>query len=155
MFRFKELVCFQPYHKPEEYDPYAATNLYPVSRHIYYIDNKKSLDEYDDPSDKLSTFGLLIVKELTECKLTYHEMIREVKELIECFPTTCLALDEAKKNVERTSHRGAANKNYGNSYWYSGPNAFDGPIIVAESNGLFSVTKHPKFKKYGFRINTV
>ena len=53
-------------------------------------------------------------------------------------------------NVARETRRGTANKNWKNVWYYSGQNAFDSPILVAEHNGKYAVVKHPAFEKYGF-----
>lgn len=88
--------------------------------------------------------------------LSEEALIKVLNGLVNQFPIVHISNNDqliAEKNkIATRTRRGKANRNIDNLWFYRGNSSIDGPIVVLEWQGKFTVFTVPNFTDYAFRV---
>ena len=146
MKNWKDYVGFQPA-GPEPRDPFTGVML-------FYLDSGYTKGETSDwpVQIEISIKKVAIVPE--EFIISEDHIGDVVQSTLKLFPvietSNVYERDRERTRVAMNTRRGAANTNFGTTWFYRGNSMFDQPIMVTEYKSKYAIWRHPKFSDYGF-----
>lgn len=121
-----------------------------------------------DTDGHLSHWAEKLIVPKEQFKFTIDDIGDAVESMMSEFPSIVITskfdLQRAKNDVSCYTNRGAANTNFGSTWFYrsdsldengqrSRKSESDCAIIVVERDDRYALVKHPLFNNYGFNIS--